>query len=371
MMKAGKLPADLLARLLARLPDDPRLLLGPGIGHDAAALDLRDGRVLVAKADPVTFATDQIGRYAVNVNANDVACLGARPAWFIATVLLPESATAELAEEIFEQLRSACGELGVLLVGGHTEITLGLEKPVVAGAMLGETTSDALVRPDGARAGDHLILTKAIALEGTALLARDVPDALNERGVAEGVIRAAARLLEQPGISVVPESVAACGVGGGAGGEAARPVHALHDPTEGGLATALLELAQASGLGVRLRSADVPLLPETEAICAALGLDPLGLLASGSLLIAAAPDGCDAVREAVEAEEIDATCIGELTSRGRDAIMDSRGQELLPRFDRDELARFLEAWGEGAARREGGNPPQPKGKGSVDFQAKG
>ncbi len=367
MMKAGKLPADLLARLLARLPDDPRLLLGPGIGRDAAALDLGEGRVLVAKADPVTFATDQIGRYAVNVNANDVACLGARPAWFIATVLLPESATAELAEEIFEQVRSACGELGVLLVGGHTEVTLGLERPVVAGAMLGETTGDALVRPDGARAGDHLILTKGIALEGTALLARDAPDALRERGVPERVVQAAAHLLERPGISVVRESIAACG----AGPEAARPVHALHDPTEGGLATALVELAQASGLGVRVRRADVPILPETEAVCAALGLDPLGLLASGSLLIAAAPGGCDAVREAVRAVGIGATCIGELTSRGRDAIMDDRGQELLPRFDRDELARFLEALGEGATRRQGGNPPLPKSKGSVDFQAEG
>ncbi|MCH8147617.1 MAG: ankyrin repeat domain-containing protein [Planctomycetes bacterium] len=125
-MKAGKLPSDLLARLLARLPEDPRLLLGPGIGRDAAAIDMGGGRVLVAKADPVTFATKQIGRYVVHVNANDVACLGARPAWFMATVLLPEGATAELAEEIFEQIRSACDELGVTPVGGHTEIVAHL-----------------------------------------------------------------------------------------------------------------------------------------------------------------------------------------------------------------------------------------------------
>ncbi len=340
LMKAGKLPADLLSRLLARLPADPRVLLGPGIGRDAAAIDLGSDRVLVAKADPVTFATEQIGRYAVHVNANDVACLGARPAWFLATVLLPEGAKPELAEEIFEQIRSACEELGAVPVGGHTEITLGLQRPVVAGAMLGETTRDALVRPDGARPGDHLVLTKGMALEGTALLARDAPDELRAHGVPEPVIEASARLLVTPGISIVREALAAC--------RAVR-VHALHDPTEGGLATALLELAQASGLQARLRPDDVAVLPETSAVCAALGLDPMGLLASGALLISVAPDDCDAVRAAVGREGFVAACIGDLASGPPDAIIDSRNQQPLPRFERDELARFLETRGEGTA----------------------
>ncbi|OGO51275.1 MAG: hypothetical protein A2148_00275 [Chloroflexi bacterium RBG_16_68_14] len=347
-MKAGKLPQDLLARLLARLPADPRVLLGPGVGRDAAAIDLGDGRVLVAKADPVTFATEQIGRYVVHVNANDIACLGARPAWFMATVLLPESASPELAEEIFEQIRTTCDELGVVPVGGHTEITLGLQRPVVAGAMLGETTGESLIRPDAAHAGDHLVLTKGIAIEGTALLARDAPQALRARGVPDEMIDASARLLIEPGISVVREALAAC--------RAVR-VHALHDPTEGGLATALLELAQASGRHVRLRQDDVPILPETAAVCAALGLDPLGLLASGALLIAVAPGECEVVRDAVVAEGSAATCIGDLASAGEDAIIDSWGQKPLPRFERDELARFLQALGEGQGEAL---PPSPR-----------
>lgn len=353
-MKAGKLPSDLLARLLARLPADPRLLLGPGIGHDAAAIDLGEGRVLVAKADPVTFATEQIGRYAVHVNANDVACLGARPAWFMATVLLPEGASEELAEQIFEQVRSACEELGVVPVGGHTEITLGLERPIIAGAMLGETTREALVRPDGAQAGDHLVLTKGIALEGTALLARDAPQALRARGVPQATIEAAAELLVRPGISVVREALAACRAA--LSGERpetspSRFVHALHDPTEGGLATALVELEQAAGLSVRLRREDVPILPETAAVCDALRLDPLGLLASGALLIAVAPPGCEAVCDTVRAEGIAATCIGELASGEEGAIMDNQNAEPLPRFERDELARFLESLDEGSTER--------------------
>jgi len=343
-VNAGKLPADLLARLLARLPPAPGLLLGPGVGRDAAAIDLGDGRVLVAKADPVTFATDQIGRYVVHVNANDVACLGARPAWFLATVLLPEGASPELAEQIFEQILSACDELRIVPAGGHTEITLGLDRPIIAGAMLGETTVEGLVRPEAARVGDHLLLTKGIAIEGTALLAREAPAALREHGVPSDVIESAARLLERPGISVVREAMAARRAAGDA-------VHALHDPTEGGLATALRELGQAAGLAARVRRRDVAVLPETAAVCEALALDALGLLASGALLAAVAPDACDRVLDATRVDGTEAACIGELASGEADAIIGDRGEEPLPRFERDELARFLEGLAEGPARR--------------------
>lgn len=333
-MKAGKLPPQLLERLLARLPSDPRLLLGPGIGRDAAAIDIGGGRALVAAADPVTLAQDQIGAYAVHVNANDVACLGARPAWFLATVLLPEDATPDVAEEIFEQIRTACAALDVALIGGHTEVTLDLDRPIVAGTMLGEVDAQSLVRPQNARAGDHLLLTKGIAIEGTALLAREAGQALRDRGVQASVIESASRLLTEPGISVVRDAHAACRAG---------PPHAMHDPTEGGLATALLELAQAAGLQARVRLADVPVLEETTAICAALDLDPLGLLASGALLIAVGSEQCDAVRQALEIDEIGAACIGDLASGEGGVIMDSWDARPLPSFERDELARVLES----------------------------
>lgn len=333
-MKAGKLPADLLERLLARLPAHPRLLLGPGVGRDAAAIDLGDGRVLVAKADPVTFATERIGSYVVHVNANDVACLGARPLWFMATALLPEGCPPALAEEIFEQIRTTCAELGITPIGGHTEITLGLDRPVISGAMLGEADADALVRPDGARAGDHIILTKGIAIEGTALLARDTPDALRAHGLGQDAIDAAARLLDAPGISVVRDAMTAC---------VAARVHALHDPTEGGLATALAELGRASGLSIRVRRADVRVRAETAVMCETLSLDPLGLLASGALLIAVAEEDCDGVCAALHKQGIDAACIGDVVAPQGDVIIDGRGQAPLPRFERDELARFLES----------------------------
>ena len=333
-MKVGKLPHDLLARLLERLPDDPRLLLGPGVGRDAAALDMGNGRVLVATADPVTFAGDQIGRYAVHVNANDIACLGATPTWFLATVLLPENASETLAEEIFEQIRTACAEISVIPIGGHTEITLGIDRPIVSGTMLGETTNEELIQAGDGRPGDHLILTAGIAIEGTAVLAREAANTLQRAGVPHDVIATAAGWLANPGISILAAARAAIATG---------HVRALHDPTEGGLSTALSELAYASDLAGGIRVEDVTVLPETAQICKALRLDPFGLLASGSLLIVAAPEHCAAIIKALENEQISAACIGDLTSGESGAIIDRRSQQPLARFERDELARFLEA----------------------------
>ncbi len=330
-MKTGKLSPDILRRLLAAARcQDARVVVGPAIGEDAAVMAVGD-RLLVASVDPITFATDLIGWYAVHINANDVAVMGARPAWFLATILLPEDAPPSLAEEIFEQTLSACRELDVCLVGGHTEVTHGLGRPLVIGAMLGE--ADQVVRSSGAQSGDHLILSKGIAVEGTALLAREAADRLRARGVDGDTIERARGLLFDPGISVVKEALLAC---------RAAPVHVMHDPTEGGLATAVHELAEAAGLGAVVRAGDVAVLPETELLCRALGLDPLGLLASGSLLIAAAPEDCDRVVDALNGAGIKSACVGALFSDREVAIINEKGGETaLPRFDRDELARFL------------------------------
>ena len=338
----GKLPAELLARLLSRVVRrDPRVLLGPTLGEDAALIDLGD-RVLVAKADPVTFATDRIGWYAVHVNANDVACMGARPAWFLATILLPQGAPEALAEEVFAQIEAACEVLGVTLVGGHTEVTYGLDRPIVAGAMLAEAAAGRIVRNADARPGDHLILTKGIAIEGTALLARDAADHLLRRGFDAASLERARALLDRPGVSVVREALLACDT---------APVHAMHDPTEGGLATALHELAAASGLVAEVRAEAVTVLPETEEVCRALALDPLGLLASGSLLIALAEGDCERVRDALSKADISAACLGRLIEGTEGVIIDGRGERRdIPYFQRDELARFLESLGTTSAR---------------------
>lgn len=332
----GKLPSDLLAALLRRIPaTDPRVVVGSRPGVDAAVLDLGQ-RYLIATSDPITFVAERIGWYAVHVNANDVAVMGGTPRWFLATLLLPPGCDASLPEQIQEQLLAACAGLGVSLIGGHTEVTAGLDRPVVVGTMLGEVERARLVLP-AARPGDRLILTKGIALEGTAALAVEAADALRARSVAADTLARARALLERPGISVVPDARALC---------AAVQPRAMHDPTEGGLATALRELAQACGVGLRVELERIPVLPETRVVCAALGLEPLGLLASGSLVAAVASEDEAAALGALAVAGVPAAVIGAVTppDEGLTLVRDGRAQPL-PTFARDELARYLEEQG--------------------------
>ncbi len=329
----GKLPAAHLARLLARhAPSDQRVVLGPGVGRDAAVISFGD-RYLVAKTDPITFASDEIGWYAVHVNANDIACTGATVHWFLVTLLLPETRTDEaLVDIIFDQIAEACAELGVELVGGHTEITHGLDRPIVVGCMLGEVAPERLVRPDGARPGDGLLVTKGIAVEGTAIIAREKEDDLV--GLDGALLEQCRAFLHDPGISVVRDAAVAM---------AAGDVHAMHDPTEGGLATGLWELVEAAGVGLAVDEAAIPILPETQVLCTRLGLDPLGLIASGALLLAVAPEDTAVILAALEKAGIAAAHIGHVVERERGVVLRSAaGERPLPRFERDEIARLFE-----------------------------
>ena len=333
-MEIGKFPPELLGRLLGAIGiDDPRVVLGPRVGEDAAALDFGD-RLLVAKTDPVTFATDRAGWYAVQVCANDVACTGATPRWFMATILAPERFTEGDASRLFEDILGACNELGVTLIGGHSEVTQGIQRPIVMGTMLGEVETGRLITTGGAQEGDSIVVTKGLAIEGTAILARDCAGQLASAGVPSGVIESGAALLHAPGISVLTEARIASTLG---------VVHAMHDVTEGGLITALHEISEASGLGLAIEEGSVPVLPETEITCNALGLDPLGLLGSGALLIALSALNAPALLRELERAGVDAWEIGQMLPAEEGRILFSRsGDEVaLPVFQRDELARFF------------------------------
>src|SRR5213594_114299 len=203
----GKLRANTLQAIFDRHQcTDPRVVVGPRLGEDAAVIDMGD-RYLVATSDPITFATAEIGWYALHVNANDIAVRGARPRWFLATLLLPAGATsATSVEALFADLHAACEELDVALVGGHTEVTHGLDRPIVAGTMLGEVDKDRLVTTGGAQVGDAIVMTKGIPLEGAAIIAREREAALLERGVHPMIIGKAKRFLRAPGLSVVAEA---------------------------------------------------------------------------------------------------------------------------------------------------------------------
>ncbi len=329
----GKLPMDLLQSLLERYRGyDERLVVGPRIGEDAAVLDMGQ-RYLVAKSDPITFATEEIGWYVVHVNANDIAAMGAKPQWLLLTLLLPEHQTNQaMIEEIFAQVSEACESMGVVLCGGHTEITYGLDRPIAVGLMLGEVDKEDLVCTAGVQAGDDIILTKGIAIEGTAVLAREMEVPLEAEVGSEAVARGKL-FLREPGISVLREAMIVC--------QAGRP-HAMHDPTEGGLATGLWELAQASGKRIVVDLGRVHIFPETDLFCQVLDLDPLGLIASGALLVAAAPEESSNMVRALTREGIGAAVIGQVVE-GPVAVQveTPTGLAPLPVFEQDELTRLF------------------------------
>ncbi len=333
-LAAGKLPASLLAELLAQLHcSDPRVITGPGIGRDAAVIDM-GSHYLVAKTDPITFATDDIGRYAVNVNANDIACLGARPRWFLATALLPAGRADEgLARRIFDQITQACADLDIALVGGHTEITHDLPRPLVIGALLGEVAKDKLVASGGAHDGDAIVLTKTVPLEGTALIAREKGEELRQRGMAPELVDRAAALLVRPGISIVREALIAAEAG---------LATSMHDPTEGGLATGLAELAIAANAGLVVDEMAVPFLPDALQVCSAFGLDPWGVIASGSLLVTVRPQDVARLQQAYATAGIPSAVIGRIVTENAGLVLEREGaRRPLPQFPVDEIARLF------------------------------
>jgi len=333
-LPVGKLRAEMLQAFLDKVPArDSRVVVGPRIGEDAAVIDMGD-RYLVATTDPITFAADDAAWYALHVNANDLAVRGARPRWFLATLLFPAGATTEESvARLFAQLTEACEELEVSLVGGHTEITHGLSRPLIVGTMLGEVERDKLVTTGGARVGDAVVLTKGVPLEGACIIAREREAELLARGVPAATIRRAKAFLRAPGISVLPEAEIACEL---------ATVHAMHDATEGGLATALHELAVASGVGLRIDRDRIAILPEAAAICGAFGLDPLGTLASGALLLALAPADAGIVIHAFAREGIDSHFIGQVVPRDKGlTLVEGARVEPLPVFHQDELTRLF------------------------------
>ncbi|MBI3975407.1 MAG: AIR synthase [Armatimonadetes bacterium] len=328
-MIPGKISPALLRRLVfPHLPLRPDVLIPAGIGQDSAVLDFGP-RVCVVTCDPITGAVHHLGRLAVHIACNDLAATGAEPVALVLTLLLPLQTREEDIEAIMGEVGRTASAVGVAIAGGHTEITGRVTQPVVVVAGIGRAERDEYVHGGGARPGDAVLLTKAAAIEGTAILATDLAEDLAGRVPAD-LLERARRFIEE--ISVLPEGRVAVRAG----------ATAMHDVTEGGVVTAAWELAEASGCGIELWADAVPVRPETAAVCAALGADPLGLIGSGAMLIttAAPPRTLAALRDA----GIVATEVGAMRAAGR-VLRRGSGEVPLAPPDRDELWRLLEARG--------------------------
>lgn len=333
ILPPGKLPTDLLEKLLTQYTiQDESVIVGPGIGRDAAVISLGE-TFLVAKTDPITFVASDIGYYAVNINANDIACLGGTPKWFLATILLPEEkTTVELAESIFQQLNTACRQAKITLCGGHTEITTRLDRPIVVGQMLGTVPKERLVRPGGIQVGDDILLTKGVAIEATSIIAREKFAEIAPL-FSEEFAQRCVDFIYQPGISVLPEARLI---------QEIAPIHAMHDPTEGGIAAGLHELARASNVRLRIEMDAIPIIPEAKLLCEEYGLDLLGVIASGALLFAVSPHFSPEIVARLTKNQIPVAIIGKAVSAGAGVtlVQDYENMEL-PQFHQDEIVKIF------------------------------
>ena len=330
-LRTGKLPPELLKRLLKfRGADDSRVIIGPSVGEDAAIVRLGRSK-LILKTDPVTYASDMIGWYAVHVNANDIATRGAKPAWFQSVILLPEGSKESLAEDIFKQISSAAKSLSIAVTGGHTEVTPGIDHPIVVGDMHGVLDGRKPITTAGARVGDAIVLTKSAGIEGTALIARERRSELL-RVFHKDFVDKAANYLRDPGLSVVYDAEVAL----------KHNVSAMHDPTEGGVRMGVYELAIASGKSVELIEDVVPVKMETKRICAKYDLDPLGLLGSGALLATFRLADAEKYVMALRRDGISAAVIGRMiTGKNRSrSILEGRSTPL-SFSERDEVLKVL------------------------------
>ena len=333
-LPVGKIPQELLAKLIASVPAlGDRVVLGPGIGLDCAVLEFGDA-CLVLKTEPITFASQEIGWYAVQIAVNDVVTSGARPKWMLLTSLLPENKTTPaLIAEIGNQVADSCRKAGISLIGGHTEITYGIDRPILVTTMIGEVSAEELITPKGIIDGDLLILTKGVPVEATALLAREFPAQL-EQILTPDEIRCAQDYLYSPGISVMHDALLAASCGG---------VHAMHDPTEGGVATALWEMAIASETCLQVDLTAVPISAVSAKICAAFHLDPLGVISSGALLLACQPQKSAEILEKLSQNGIPAAIIGTaIPGPAGMVITSTQPWSELKKFPRDEITRVYE-----------------------------
>ena len=306
----GKIPVDVLKEVVFKNLGAKRneVEVGPSAGIDGAVINLGE-KSLVISMDPITGATERIGWLAVNVNANDIATFGVEPAFLFSCMLLPERSEKQIVDIISAQMNDAAKDLGIAIVGGHCESTLGLAKPIVVGCVMGITQKDHYVTASRAKPGDLLILTKSAGIEGTAILAADRENQL-QRIMSKATLEAARNYYKQS--SVVKDALTAWKTGG---------VHAMHDPTEGGVIGGIYEMTMASNVGVKIVEEAITIRPETKSICNYFQIDPLQLISSGALLISAESKSASKIIRSLKQAKIPASVIGEFTKKSEKRII--------------------------------------------------
>jgi len=329
--KPGKLDPELLSRYLSQYtPTDASIIAGAQVGEDAAVIDMGD-RCLVVTTDPITFTTDHIGYYAVHVNVNDVVCLGATPKYFLATILLSAEMKKTEIEPIFAQLGVECKKQNISYIGGHTEVTVGIDRPIVIGQLIAEVEREKLLLKKNIQAGDAIVQINPIPIEGTAIIAMEKYTELQSLFSSE-FVDICKKYLFDPGISVRPAAESAID---------SACVKAMHDATEGGLATAVYEMAQAANVGCVINKERLLYLTKGKLMCEHFGIDPLGCISSGCLLAAVSQRDVKPFLAYMKRNGYPVAHIGDFID-GPHYILRKEGKDYkLPVFAADEITKIF------------------------------
>lgn len=308
---------------------DPGVILGAAFGQDVALTKV-GGDILASHVDPIVGAIENIGWLAVHIACNDIAASGIRPSWALVLVLVPRVEDEDMLEEIMQDASRAAQEAGISIIGGHTGYSSGVVRPLVAVTALGNAAGRTPIYTGGAHLEDHVLITKGVALEGTAILAHDFADVAKKLGITDAELDQARNLAHE--VSVIPESDVL----------AEHGATSMHDVTRGGLMETLIEMANASGMCFRINSSLVPARPVIDRFAERFGFDPLRMISSGSLAATVSPDRVDAVIRELSERGIPCADIGRVTE-GKGIIVEGSGTvdhytEI--RCEDDELARM-------------------------------
>ncbi len=329
MMKTGKLTPDQLQTLifsqLGKRRDD--VLLSAQLGEDSAIIDFGE-EACVVSTDPITGAKKNLGKLAVHVACNDLAAMGATPVGIQIALLLPEGTPEETIKEIMKDIDRGAADIGVQVIGGHTEITRAVNQNVIVATALGRVKRDKYITSGGAKVDDSIILTKGAGLEGAGIIATDFANLLIDAGVSENHLQEARNYLEY--VSVIKEGLIA----------AKNGATAMHDITEGGVLGAIYEMAKAANKGFTLFTEKIYIPDAVQEICRALNLDPLALISSGAMLITVSEPV--PLLEALARAGVKANVIGNISEEGKRIVYPNGNCREILTTPRDELWRFLE-----------------------------
>ena len=321
---------------------DPDVIMGSVFGEDVALTRIEDG-MLVSHVDPIVGAVKDIGWLAVHVACNDVATSGALPRWILLLVLVPHKEDEHLLEDIMRDAGRAANELGVSIIGGHTGYSSNLSRPLVAVTALVTLSNQKPVLTKGAHVGDHLFITKGIALEGTAILANDFADTASQLGISEHELTIARELMKS--VSIIPEALIF----------AQQGATAMHDVTRGGLLETLLEVAKLSEVGIEVDASRIPISPVVSRFSKAFQFDPLKMISSGTLVATIPLEHVEATRRSLDDKGIVYADIGEIVEGKGVQIIQEEQATLYHEIhcEEDELARMWEIYPQVVVPRKG------------------